>query len=287
MQFKISRFANAQNKVTRYAFDLPETPGWNVILGDNGVGKSWILEDLTHQINDALLIKPGDWQWFNADGRLRKTNARLSDALIEAQASWVKNFKHWRIFKKFISQKGLLPHGSRFVIEKLCIFYIELASGYKITALKGIMDNKIGYVTGAKKNASFGIENSLNIAMQCLTQIRLMYGGAETIENIIQNKGKCTLPITLLLDEPEIGLSPELQLRLCRWLTKHFPAVRFIIATHSPFMCRPAARSGSVYYIPPLYIDGSPYEVLGAKKADLCGSDINACYATGLFGKLI
>lgn len=286
MVFKISRFANAQNKVKQYPFELSETPGWNVILGDNGVGKSWILEDLLAKMNDGFLIKPGNYTWKKLDGKIIKRLDYLSDAIMEAQASWANNRKHWRIFQKFISQKGLLPNGSRFVIDNLRIFYIELASGYRITALNDIMDSSIGYVTGPKKNTSFGIENSLNIAIQCLTEIELLHGYVETIENIIQNKGKCTLPITLLLDEPEIGLSPELQLRLSRWLTKHFPAVRFIIATHSPFMCRPAARSGSVYYIPPLYIDAEPYEVTGAKKADLCGTDISACYATGLFGKL-
>ena len=286
MVFKISRFANAQNKIKQYPFELSETPGWNVILGDNGVGKSWILEDILFQTSDALLLKPANYHWQKLDGKLRQTHAVLYDAILGAKAFWVNNRRYWRAFQKFVTQKGLLPPNSRFLIEKLRSFYIEFANGYKITIYEGIMRHKIDFVAGPKKTTSFGIENSLNIAMQCLIQTALTHGGAETIENIIENKGKCTLPITLLLDEPEIGLSPELQLRLSRWLTQRFPAVQFIIATHSPFMCRPAARSGSVYYIPPLYIDAEPYEVTGAKKADLCGTDISACYATGLFGKL-
>jgi hypothetical protein len=49
---------------------------------------------------------------------------------------------------------------------------------------------------------------------------------------------------TVVIDEPENHLHPALQQRLGFWLKQHFPALQFVVATHSPLICQAADRGG-------------------------------------------
>jgi hypothetical protein len=60
-----------------------------------------------------------------------------------------------------------------------------------------------------------------------------------------------TISGTVVIDEPEMHLHPELQQRLGFWLKRHFPNIQFIVTTHSPFICQ-AADPGGLFRMPSL-----------------------------------
>lgn len=60
-----------------------------------------------------------------------------------------------------------------------------------------------------------------------------------------------TISGTVVIDEPEMHLHPELQQRLGFWLKRHFPKIQFIVTTHSPFICQ-AADPGGLFRMPSL-----------------------------------
>jgi hypothetical protein len=52
----------------------------------------------------------------------------------------------------------------------------------------------------------------------------------------------------VLIDEVENHLHPQLQQHIGFWLKAHFPAVQFIVTTHSPFICQ-AADEGCLFQV--------------------------------------
>lgn len=64
------------------------------------------------------------------------------------------------------------------------------------------------------------------------------------------------LPGVVLLDRIDAHLHPRWQRLLGPWLTRHFPRMQFIVATHSPLVCQGAAH-GSVTCLPGGRITGT------------------------------
>jgi energy-coupling factor transporter ATP-binding protein EcfA2 len=52
----------------------------------------------------------------------------------------------------------------------------------------------------------------------------------------------CPLPGVVLIDEVDAHMHVEWQQKLGFWLTSHFPAIQFLVTTHSPFICQAANR---------------------------------------------
>jgi predicted ATP-binding protein involved in virulence len=50
----------------------------------------------------------------------------------------------------------------------------------------------------------------------------------------------CSLPGVVLIDEVDAHMHVEWQQKLGFWLTSHFPAIQFLVTTHSPFICQAA-----------------------------------------------
>lgn len=50
----------------------------------------------------------------------------------------------------------------------------------------------------------------------------------------------CPLPGVVLIDEVDAHMHVEWQQKLGFWLTSHFPAIQFLVTTHSPFICQAA-----------------------------------------------
>jgi hypothetical protein len=48
----------------------------------------------------------------------------------------------------------------------------------------------------------------------------------------------------VLIDEIDAHLHPEWQQTIGFWLTRHFPAIQFLVTTHSPIICQAADKNG-------------------------------------------
>lgn len=77
-----------------------------------------------------------------------------------------------------------------------------------------------------------------SIVLDILTQMHAAYGElrfeAREGHVVVPHEG------VVLVDEAEEHLHPSWQQRLGFWLTAHFPAVQFLVTTHSPFIARAA-----------------------------------------------
>lgn len=56
----------------------------------------------------------------------------------------------------------------------------------------------------------------------------------------------CPLPGVVLIDEVDAHLHVEWQQKIGFWLTEHFPAIQFLVTTHSPFICQAASSKGII-----------------------------------------
>jgi len=67
-------------------------------------------------------------------------------------------------------------------------------------------------------------------------------------------------PGVVLIDEVDAHLHPSWQQRIGEWLKSHFPAVQFIVSTHSPYVCQ-AADPGGLIRVPGPTEDAPPAPV--------------------------
>ncbi|MDI2125173.1 AAA family ATPase [Yinghuangia seranimata] len=73
------------------------------------------------------------------------------------------------------------------------------------------------------------------------------------------------LPAVVLIDEVDAHLHVGWQQRIGSWLTAHFPAVQFIVTTHSPYICQAADPGGLIRLAgpdedaPPRVVDDEVY----------------------------
>lgn len=56
-------------------------------------------------------------------------------------------------------------------------------------------------------------------------------------------------PGVVMVDEVDAHLHPDWQRDIGFWLQRHFPAVQFVVTTHSPLVCG-AANGGRIYHLP-------------------------------------
>lgn len=56
----------------------------------------------------------------------------------------------------------------------------------------------------------------------------------------------CPLPGVVLIDEVDAHMHVAWQQSIGPWLTSHFPAIQFLVTTHSPFICQAASPKGLI-----------------------------------------
>jgi hypothetical protein len=122
------------------------------------------------------------------------------------------------------------------------------------------------------------------VASLVLDLVRHLHGcfGAELFEGSWAGT-VCDLPGVVLIDEVEAHLHVSWQRRLGPWLCKHFPAIQFIVTTHSPFVCQAASPRGIIRLPSPGTDERLRHVSEGAYKAIVHG-DINDAVMSELFG---
>ncbi|MCP4664448.1 MAG: AAA family ATPase [bacterium] len=73
--------------------------------------------------------------------------------------------------------------------------------------------------------------------------------GAMVAPEARQGAIRVTLPGVVFIDEVEQHLHASWQQGIGFWLKEHFPALQFLVATHSPFVCQ-AATPGGLFRMP-------------------------------------
>ncbi|MFO1496034.1 MAG: AAA family ATPase [Lysobacterales bacterium] len=97
------------------------------------------------------------------------------------------------------------------------------------------------------RDVSDGCRSVLALVLDLLRHLADCYG----IQMLRQahREGTIALPGVVLIDEVEAHLHPRWQRELPEWLTRHFPALQFIVTTHSPLIAQSADRDG-IFVLP-------------------------------------
>jgi predicted ATP-binding protein involved in virulence len=78
--------------------------------------------------------------------------------------------------------------------------------------------------------------------------LRRLHEAYGTLEISKDDSGKsiCNLPGVVIIDEVDAHLHVVWQQQIGFWLTKTFPAIQFLVTTHSPFICQAASANGII-----------------------------------------
>ncbi|WP_329456676.1 AAA family ATPase [Streptomyces sp. NBC_01497] len=115
----------------------------------------------------------------------------------------------------------------------------------------------------AQWRMSDGLRTVTALVLDLVRQMHAAYGALELRRD---NDGRPYLPYpgVVLIDEVDAHLHVSWQQRIGEWFKAHFPAVQFIVTTHSPYICQ-AADPGGLIRLPSPDEQGPP-EVVDEKE---------------------
>ena len=96
---------------------------------------------------------------------------------------------------------------------------------------------------------SDGFRSVLSMTFEILRGMTVAYGDEGFLAALDRHAGTVDLPGVVAIDEVDAHLHPAWQMQVGEWFVEHFPNVQFFVTTHSPIICRSAAR-GSVWRLP-------------------------------------
>lgn len=190
-----------------------------VLYGNNGSGKSTILNIIAHKLE----LKGKERTKPEIIGTLDYFGEFISDCKYELGESE---------FGKKISR---IPQNSRYIKSEEILYEIRKIQQDSVLE-EGYVSNLIR--SGVDIREAKSIINSAKGQIQ-LERIRFAQEKYSNGETTLQILGDSIEPDGLyLLDEPEVSLSPQNQVKLAKEINRmaRYLGVQFIIATHSPFM---------------------------------------------------
>lgn len=145
---------------------------------------------------------------------------------------------------------------------------------------------------------SEGIKSILSLTFELLRLLMHTYHIGNTFENFntplntTTKANTITLPGIVLIDEIDAHLHPTWQSRIGQWFTQTFPNIQFIVATHSPLICRGCATpngdiKGTIWKLPQAGSTETAHQITGKDKDLLIFGDILDAYETKAFGNNI
>ena len=167
----------------------------------------------------------------------------------------------------FINQSGLLPHESH--IAKVSSEQVEIVDGH---------GSRISI-----DEMSDGFRSVLSLTLELMRLLFRTFGTTTVLKTVEAGKGTIPLPGVVAIDEVDTHLHPTWQQRIGDWFVSRFPKMQFIVASHSPIICR-AARNGSVWALPSPESTDEPRRVRGADFERLVDGNILDAFGTELFG---
>jgi energy-coupling factor transporter ATP-binding protein EcfA2 len=96
----------------------------------------------------------------------------------------------------------------------------------------------------AQRRMSDGLRTVTALVLDVVRQMHAAYGTLE----LLQDDGRPYLshPGVVLIDEVDAHLHVSWQQHIGEWFKAHFPAVQFIVTTHSPYICQAADPGGLI-----------------------------------------
>ncbi|MFG7944665.1 AAA family ATPase [Streptomyces cacaoi] len=93
---------------------------------------------------------------------------------------------------------------------------------------------------------SDGVRTVFTLVLDIIRQMHAAYGSLELRGTEEGAAPYLPHPGIVLIDEVDAHLHMEWQQRIGQWFKSHFPAVQFIVTTHSPYICQAADEAGLI-----------------------------------------
>ena len=222
------------------------------------------------------------------DKKLEITNPRASAVIslfdekytLSEALNWLRELNYKKLEKDeksedtlnnlidFLNNGNLLPFGTRLnKVSSEGVFFTD-GNGNEVEI----------------NQLSDGFRSILSLAFELIRLLIRFYDEEKVFKNFKKGDYTIDLPGVVIIDEIDAHLHPTWQTRVGQWFTKYFPALQFIVTTHSPLVCR-AAENGSIWR---LSAPGSKIpsgEITGADKDRLIYGNILDAYSTDVFGE--
>lgn len=169
--------------------------------------------------------------------------------------------------KKLVNSPDFLPHQA--VIHQISSEGVEFKDG------NGVLVNV--------NQLSDGYRSILSMTFELIRQLVRAYGEERVFRKVRQGEMFIDVPGIVLIDEIDAHLHPTWQTRIGLWFTKYFPAIQFIVSTHSPLICR-ASENGSIWRLASPHSEFESGQVSGLDKQKLIYGNILDAYGTEVFG---
>jgi nucleoside phosphorylase/energy-coupling factor transporter ATP-binding protein EcfA2 len=126
---------------------------------------------------------------------------------------------------------------------------------------------------------SDGFRSVLSLTLDLIRHMAVAYGAGNLFSPV--DPFRVVVAGIVLIDEVDVHLHPSWQHRIGDWFTAHFPAVQFIVATHSPILCQGAS---SVFLLPQPGTSGQGRHLEGIELERVRNGNVLDAYGTGVFG---
>ena len=168
----------------------------------------------------------------------------------------------------FLGQSQLLPHGAH---------------------IKDITSEAVLFSDGAGvpvpvEQLSDGFRSVLSMTFELLRGMVVAYGDTVFLDALDATAGAVNLPGVVAIDEIDAHMHPAWQKRIGDWLVGRFPMVQFFVTTHSPIICRSAAK-GSIWRLPTPGSREEAHQIEGQDRDRLVNGNILDAFDTEYFGE--
>jgi hypothetical protein len=165
-----------------------------------------------------------------------------------------------------------------------------MPSGVTLTNRFGSEGIKFQDAAGAElyiQDASAGFRSMFTLVIDLIKNMITHFEVTEVVNSITRtenNHPQIVQAGVVMIDEVDSHLHPTWQTRIGEWFTTHFPQIQFIVTTHSPLICRGAAK-GTIWKLPRLGSGELVMEIQGADKDRLVYGTVLDAFETDKFGE--
>lgn len=199
------------------------------------------------------------------------------DHTLQDVLSWLKDLEFRRLkdhtesgqilehIRSFINQVDFLPYGTR--LEEITPDEIVFRDGNNVQV--DLSDLSDGY------------RSILSLVFELIRQLTLCYPADLIFDP--DKPGVVKAPGVVLIDEIDVHLHPQWQMRIGQWLCSRFPKIQFMVTTHSPLACHAAAQ-GSIFKLPEPGSDEPGRFLTEVERNRLLYGNVLEAYGSGAFG---
>ncbi len=163
----------------------------------------------------------------------------------------------------FINNSGLLPNEVRLAEVSSDVVTFVDANGATVPI----------------EELSDGFRSVLSLTLDLIRHMAVAYGPGNLFSPV--DPFRVVVAGIVLIDEVDVHLHPSWQHRIGDWFKTHFPAVQFIVATHSPLLCQGAS---SVFLLPQPGTNAHGRRLEGIELERVRNGNVLDAYGTGVFG---